>query len=91
MRAQMPALFAEMKADLVQNPLHLDVVVLPHKRLSFRDQRQPLAYYEDEHSTLRQKFSLLEDAGYVRPINSPTPGIPMYRLTKEFVDLVRTL
>ena len=88
LRALMPKLFAEMRADLQGDATGLvrELVLLPSKGVVFNSNRPRFAYYETEHSALREQLSLLEQVGFVIDV---TPGnAPVFRMQESFVALL---
>lgn len=90
-KAEMPALVAEIKADLAgEGNQHIrEFFVLPRESVRLGASEKPrFVYYEDEHIDLRGKLDILESNGYIIDV---TPGnTPIYRMMEEFVNLVRS-
>jgi len=88
LRALMPELFTEMKTDLSNDDTGLvrEFFILSSKHVILSSMKQRLAYYEDEHPDLRNKVDLLDDHGFI--IDVTTGNTPIYRMTKEFVELL---
>ena len=81
--ALMPALFAEMKADLNQEPLVREFVISPNKNVMFGHTKRRFTYYENEHEDLRNKVDLLEQHALV--IDVTIGKAPIYRMAEELV------
>ncbi len=84
--AQMPELFRAIKIDVEADGQEFtrEVFVLPGRAiLSGFEDRAYFAYSDQDHASLREKFDLLEHAGFVSDI---TPGnTPKFRLSEPFV------
>lgn len=89
-KKQMPELMAEMKADLsTDDGQHVrEFFVLEKRSHRLGGSSKPRhVYYVEEHGDLHGKLSILENRGYIIDV---TPGnTPVYRMTEEFVELVR--
>ena len=86
----MPVLIAEIKQDLAGNPLVREFAVSPHKGVQFyHGGTTRFEYYASEHNELVQQVAILENNGYVRDVRVYQDA-PIYRMTEEFVELVRT-
>jgi hypothetical protein len=86
---QMPALIAEMKKDLEgeAGKFVREFFVMSRRHVLGRSSKPRFIYYEEDHDNLRGKIDILENHGYVTDV---TPGnTPMYRMSEEFVNLVR--
>jgi hypothetical protein len=88
LRALMPKLFEEMRTDLKGDATGLvrELVLLPSKNVMFNSNRPRFAYFESEHSALREQLSHLEQAGLVLDV---MPGnAPVFRMQESFVALL---
>lgn len=87
---QMPELIAEMKKDFEGEggKFVREFFVLQKKTHHLGGSSKPrFIYYEEEHENLRGKLDILENHGYITDV---TPGnTPIYRMTEDFVRLVR--
>ncbi len=85
----MPELIQEMKNDF-SNPELItirELAILPNERVVFNSGQRRFVYYEEKHSDLRGKISILENHGFIYDV---TPGnTSIYRLTEEFFELVK--
>ena len=86
---QMPELIAEMRQDQAdpENKSVRRLFISPSKSVSLNLAARALVYYEDEHTDLRGKVTILENHGYV--IDDTTGNVPRYRIAEEFVELLR--
>jgi hypothetical protein len=85
--AKMPALFAEMNADLKGNALVREFFVLPNVNVSLGGSSQPrFTYYESTHPNLRAMLGILEEAGYIRDVT--VSNVPIYRMSETFIDML---
>ena len=85
----MPDLLAEMKADVVGDKTGLvrELVLLPSRGVIFNGSKPRFLYYEDAHSDLRNKISLLSDDHYLSEVS--TTDTPIFRMSEQFVRLLR--
>ncbi len=88
-KKQMPQLLAEMSTDLAGEG-YADVrefFVLPNRKVCLGgSEKDRFIYYEEDHSNLRGKLDILENAGYIFDV---TPkNTPIFRMTEEFVGLL---
>ncbi len=86
---EMPQLFAEMRADLVEPEFAgiRDFFVLPNRNVTMSAGGNILTYFEDEHQNLSGKLATLEERGYIRDI---TPGnAPKYRMSHDLITYLR--
>lgn len=87
--SKIPDLIDEIKKDL-SNPEQSLVreFFISKKSYSLNAGDSPsFVYYVDDHPGLQNKVHILENSGYVRDI---TPGnAPMYRMTEDFVRLLK--
>lgn len=89
-RDQMPELIAEMKTDLAVESQRFvrEFFVLPNRKVCLGGSEKPrLIYYVEDHGDLHGKLSILENHGYI--IDVTPKNTPIYRMTEEFVALVR--
>ncbi|MCC6357344.1 MAG: hypothetical protein IT450_01260 [Phycisphaerales bacterium] len=89
-RDQMPALLAEMKADLEREDGRMvrEFFVLEKRSHRLGGSSKPrFTYYVEEHLQLHGQLEVLENRGYIIDV---TPGnTPVFRMTEEFVESVR--
>lgn len=87
--AQLPKLIAEMKADFAdpENEHVRKAFLLHNKGVHINMAGPSLSYYESEHVNLVGQFTILENYGYA--YDDTTTNATRYRLTEEFVDLLR--
>lgn len=89
-REIMPDLIKEMKDDF-NDPKSISVrefAILSNDRVIFNSGQSRYAYYEEQHTDLKGKISILENHNFVYDI---TPGkTPIYRITEEFWNLVKS-
>lgn len=88
-RGQMPELIAEIKRDLEgeNGEFVREFFVMKKKHILGGSSKPRFAYYHEDHSSLSGKIDVLENYGYLVDV---TPGnTPIYRMTEEFVSLVR--
>lgn len=64
----MPALFAEMRADLITSPLKREFITLSKRHIYNAGRKRPLAYHCEDHEDLDDKVGLLANAGAVTDI-----------------------
>ena len=88
----MPELIQEMKKDF-NAPEYIavrELVLLPNKKVAFNGGGiKRFIYYEDEHTDLRGKISILENYDFLTDI---TPGnAPIFRISEKFWNTVRKL
>ena len=79
----MPDLLAEMRDDLIQNPLYREFVLLK-RGWAFNTRDQILAYYFDDHPELKNQVLVLENHGLIIDVTSS--NVDRYRLTESFVE-----
>lgn len=86
----MPELLAEMKKDITEheNEVVREFVLLPNTRVMFHSDRTRFAYFHSAHANLANQIALLIDHGYIR--NVSTTQTPIYRMTEEFAQMVRS-
>jgi hypothetical protein len=86
----MPELVKEMKEDF-NDPKSISIrelAILPNDKVLFNSRQPRFIYYEEQHSDLRGKVSILENYNFVYDV---TPeNTPIYRITEEFWGLVRS-
>lgn len=88
-RGQMPELIAEIKGDLEgeDGEFVREFFVMEKKHGLGGSSKPRFAYYHEDHANLSGKIDVLENYGYLIDV---TPGnAPIYRMTEEFVLLVR--
>jgi len=87
----MPELFDEMKIDIAgdKGGLVREFFVLPNEGVTVSSAKPRFSYFEEQHQDLRNKFSLLSDAGFLADVSVPDTTI--FRMSDKFVELVRTL
>ena len=87
-RQQMPDLIDEMHQDLNEpgNESMRHFVISPTE--SVRLNVRAFVYYEDRHPDLRDKATILENHGFI--FEETTGKLPRYRMTEEFVGLLRS-
>jgi hypothetical protein len=79
----MPALLAEMRNDLADEPLKREIVLL--KRIwSYWGDGNELAYFYEEHDSLDSKFRILENEHLVRDITST--NVKRYLLSEQLAE-----
>ncbi|MFO0838364.1 MAG: hypothetical protein U1D55_07520 [Phycisphaerae bacterium] len=87
----MPALIAEIKSDLAgeDGQVVREFFVIERRSIAMGGSSKPrFAYYVEDHPQLHGQLEILENRGYIIDV---TPGnTPVFRMTEEFVDLVRT-
>ncbi|MDX2451279.1 hypothetical protein [Desulfosarcina sp.] len=85
----MPKLIKEIKADIKNDESKVvrEFVVLPTTKHSFSGSKGRFIYYEDQHKDLREHLHILEGSGFVLDVTSA--NTPAYRLTDEFIDLLK--
>ena len=84
-----PAVIAEMKTD-VKKPESSSVreFFVTSTRATINRQEPAFLYHTDVHPDLNAAVAHLEELGYIVDI---TPGnCPMYRMTEDFVDKLRS-
>ena len=86
----MPALIAEMRRDVHADETELvrELVPLPSPGVAFGHDRPRFMYFETEHPGLKLQLDWLEEAGLI--IDVTPREWPIYRMTAEFVDWLRT-
>ena len=86
----MPELIVEMNAD-VDHPDAATVrefLVFPARRVGpGLGTAKKFRYYEDEHDDLRGKMNILLNHNFI--VDTTEASIPKYRMTEEFVELLR--
>ena len=89
-RKIMPELFNEMKADIAgdKSCLVREFFVLPNELLTVSSSKPRFSYFEEQHHDLRNKLSLLLDAGFILDVS--VTDTPIYRMSDKFVELIRT-
>lgn len=89
-RDQMPALITEMKLDLEREEDRMvrEFFVLEKRAHRLGGSSKPrFVYFVEEHPQLHGQLEVLENRGYIIEV---TPGTaPVFRMTEEFVELVR--
>ncbi|HMG72582.1 MAG TPA: hypothetical protein VK582_03705 [Pyrinomonadaceae bacterium] len=84
----MPNLLAEMRADLADNPLCREFILLERGWI-YNHQGNTLVYYFDDHPKLKNEIRILENHGLVKDIKYKK--VARYVLGEEFVEyLLRT-
>ena len=68
MESLMPGLFAEMREDLIGNPLKREFIVMNKGGFYNSGNKKPLGYYYESHENLPDKVGLLVNEGLVRDI-----------------------
>jgi len=88
LRKVMPELFYEIKEDIVgdKNGLVKEFMVIPNERLTVTSSKPRFIYYEEQHQDLRNKLSLLLDAGFLEDVS--VTNTPIFRMSDKFVELV---
>ena len=90
LRDLMPELVREMKTDLAKEQAALvrEFVILPNESVIFQSSKPRFCYFENRHADLRNKVSLLVDAGFATDVS---PGnAPIYRMADHFVHLLKS-
>ena len=86
----MPELIREMKNDF-NDPKSIAIrefAILPNDRVLFNSGQSRFIYYENQHSDLRGKVSILENHNFVYDV---TPGnTPIFRITEDFWKIVQS-
>jgi hypothetical protein len=92
----MPALIAEMRADLRENPLRREFVVLK-KAWSYWGKGNELVYFYDDHEELDSQLQVLASLGLIREITynkrEPLPfrqrlrGVPLDPIVGRLVSV----
>lgn len=77
----MPGLVAEMRSDLLQNPIGREFVLL---KRSWTFNGDSLAYYYDDHPELDQQVQLLLSLGLIR--EAAHGNVKRYVMTEAFAD-----
>lgn len=89
-REQMPGLITEIKSDLEGEGGQVvrEFFVIERRSIAMgRSSKPRFAYYVEDHLQLHGQLEILENRGYIIDV---TPGnTPVFRMTEEFVDLVR--
>jgi hypothetical protein len=86
----MPALIREMRVDVQDDDTELirELVILPNRNVIFGQTKPRFVYFQSEHQNLQLEIDWLEQMGLVVDV---TPrNTPVYRLTPEFVQWLRT-
>ena len=79
----MPALMSEMRADLTDNPVSREFVVL-RRAWAYWASGHELVYYYDDHEELDNKLRILLNYGLIQDITHTNVG--KFVLTEELVD-----
>ena len=77
----LPDLISEMKADLADNPLSREFVLL-EKKWSYGAAGNQLAYYFDDHPELENKIRILQNYNLINDITCSS--VARYVMTEEF-------
>lgn len=89
-QGEMPALIAEMKADLKREDgmMVREFFVVERRSIAMgRSSKPRFSYYVEDHPQLHGQLEVLENCGYIIDV---TPGnTPVFRMTEGFVDLVK--
>jgi hypothetical protein len=83
----MPALIAEIRADLSENPLRREFVVLK-KAWSYWAKGNELVYFYDDHEELDSKLQVLAGLGLIREITYN--DVNRFLLVEDFVECLST-
>lgn len=85
----MPALLAEMKADLIKPEYDVvrEFVALPNDRVMFNSDRTRFAYFRSTHVALENQIAMLVELGYIRDVSKNQT--PIYRMTEDFAQRVK--
>jgi len=88
-KAQMPELIKKFKNDLSKEEQKLirEFFVLEDKRSSLNSEKPRLVYCEEDHEDLRCKIDILESKGFLLDVT--IGNTPIYRMTEEFVELLK--
>ncbi|TWT44374.1 hypothetical protein RAS1_07880 [Phycisphaerae bacterium RAS1] len=90
-REQMLPLITEIKSDLEgeDGQVVREFFIIERRSIAMgRSSKPRFAYYVEDHPQLHGQLEILENRGYIIDV---TPGnTPVFRMTEEFVDLVRT-
>jgi hypothetical protein len=89
--SQMPDLISEMKKDLYNpelRPIREFFVAKKAWTINFGEEPR-FIYYEEDHAGLRGKAKVLDNFGYVIEVRPGT--LPIYRMTEDFVKLIKTI
>ena len=88
MKALMPDLIAELKADLgrADSSLIREFVILSNERAIFNSAMPRFAYYEERIPQLRNKAALLLAADFVADVSAT--DTPIFRMDDSFVRMV---
>jgi hypothetical protein len=89
-RNQMPALIAEMKSDLELDNSQLvrEFFVIERRSVAMgRSSKPRFAYYVEDHKQLHGQLEVLDNRGYIIDVTSG--NTPVFRMTEEFVQLVK--
>ena len=91
LNAKMPELFKKMRNDLLEDKSELvaEFVVLRNRKISFSSSKKRFYYFDEDHSDLQGKIDLLVDHGLIADVR--TGNAPIYRMSQEFIDLLRGL
>lgn len=68
MESLMPSLFAEMREDLIANPLKREFIVMSKSGFYGAGEKEPLGYYYESHEDMPDKVGLLVSEGLVTDI-----------------------
>jgi len=84
----MQKLIAEMKEDLLKPEYKIfrNFYILENKNIIFNANTPAFVYYEDEHTALKEKLTILENNGYISNI---TEGNTLkYKMNEDFIQLL---
>ena len=85
--AKLPDFIAELKAGLAENPAVREFFILPKGTCLGGSDVPRLIFEITDENHYANKMQILENMGYIMDV---TPkNTPMYRMTEEFVELVR--
>lgn len=87
MQLAMPALIAEMKADLTNDEFVREFAILQTETSGYNSDHPVFCYSKERHPGLGGHVGLLEGAGFVEKL--PPPRDCVFRMTEDFVDHVR--
>ena len=86
--ADMPVLFAEMRADLKEYPLYREFILKPQNAIYNAGNNPVLSYFFEEHPDLRQKVRILENNGFVQDITYT--NVDRFTMSEELVEYLKT-
>jgi hypothetical protein len=80
----MPALIADIKADLAVHPYVRELAVLPTETTGYNSDHTVFCYSDEQHPNIVGHVVLLEAAGFVEDHSTPTN--PVFRMSEDFVE-----